>query len=162
MAKIMRRKIITAGITLWVMLALSGCGRQTQKPKSEDILEAYKQEVSAKELKQAESMQLAAIQAQDREAELLTKINELTEKLKSLQAECDEYKKKMSQPESWEEKYNKSQAENEELRKLVQYERGLRDEMLKRIKKDQLIIKELKEGLSSDGSEKPTDNQEIK
>lgn len=149
MVKIVRKNIISAGILLFVLFALSGCGGQTKKPTSEDMLESYKRQVATKELEMAEAMQLAAIESQDKQAELLSKINELTEKLQTLQAEYDEYKKKKSQPENWEEKYNKVQSENDELRKLVQYERGLREDLMKRVGKDQATIKDLQDKLSS-------------
>jgi hypothetical protein len=148
MVKMIRKNIISAGILLCALFALSGCGGQTQKPTSEEKLEVYKQETAAKELKQAEAMQLAAIQAQDKQAALMAKNNELAKKLETLQAEYDEYRKNMSQPESWEEKYNKSQSENDELRKLVQYERGLREGLLKKVEKDQITINELQDKLS--------------
>jgi hypothetical protein len=149
MVKMIRKNIISAGILLSVSLALTSCSKPAQKPTCEEQFEAYKKETAAKELTRIQEMQLAAIEAQNKQSELKVNNSELTEKLQALQAEYDEYRKKMSQPESWEEKYNKSQSENDELRKLVQYERGLREGLLKKVEKDQITINELQDKLSS-------------
>jgi predicted RNase H-like nuclease (RuvC/YqgF family) len=142
-----RQRILSTVIIICV-LVLTGCRSQAKKRSGNVQLENKKQELSARQMEQAQEMQLAAIKVQDENVALKAKIEELTEQLKTLQTEFDTYKKKMAQPENWEEKYKKLQAENEELRKLVQYERGLRDDLLKKVKEDQATINELKSKLN--------------
>ena len=50
-------------------------------------------------------------------------------------------------PDDLEQQYKKLQSDNEKLRKLVQHERGLREDLMKRIDQDQITIKELKSRL---------------
>ena len=141
------KKINSFSLIFCFLLIFAGCVTETKKQTE---LETYKQEAAAKEIKHTQEMQLVVIKTQDENVALRAKIEELTEQLKVLQVELDTYKQKSAEPENsdgLEQKYNKSQADNEELRKLVQYERGLREELLKKIERDQITINELKNQL---------------
>ncbi len=142
-----RKNFILTGLMFCCMFVFSGCRSETKIQARQVKPEINEQEIAAKEMERAQEMELAAIKAQDENVELKAKIAELTRQLKSAQDELDAYKEKMAEPESWEEKYNKLKADNDELRKLVQYERGLREDLLKRVEKDQATINELKNKL---------------
>lgn len=145
-----RKKILTTAIILACLFLFASCRSQATKQSGNVQLERDKQKFAARQMEEAQEMQLAAIKVQDENVALKAKIEELTEQLKTLQAEFDAYKDKMAQPENWEEKYKKVQAENDELRKLVQYERGLRDDLLKKVQEDQETINELKSQLKEE------------
>ena len=136
------------GIILSCSIILAGCGSQTIKQSKENQLENSEKEAAARELERAQEMQLAAIKVQDENVTLKAKVDELTSQLTQLRDEFDAYKKKMAEPEKWEEKYKKLEADNEVLRKLVQYERGIQEDLMKKVQADQATINELKSKLN--------------
>lgn len=145
-----RKKIFSTGIILCSILALTGCGTGTQKQTGEIEINTDNRDIAAQALEHAHQMQQAAIKAQDENAVLRAKIDDLTRQLEALQVGLDANKKKLTEPINpgdWEQRYNQLQAVNDELRKLVQYERGLREDLLKKIEKDQITINELKSRL---------------
>ena len=145
------KKIFSVGILFCSLFIFAGCSSQTQtQPVVTEPNKAEVQEAAAREMQQAQEMELAAINLQDENVALKAKVEELTNKLKELQDEFDAYKKKMTDPESWEQKYKKLEADNDVLRKLVQYERGLQEDLLKKVQEDQETINELKSRLEEE------------
>ena len=142
------KRIYLLGIILSCSIILAGCGSQTIKQSKENQLENSEKEAAARELERAQEMQLAAIKVQDENVTLKAKVDELTSQLTQLRDEFDAYKKKMAEPEKWEEKYKKLEADNEVLRKLVQYERGIQEDLMKKVQADQATINELKSKLN--------------
>ena len=87
---------------------------------------------------------LAIIKTQDENAELKAKIEGLNNQIKTLQDELNTYKNSSVEPENLEQKYDKVLAENNELREMIKYERDLREDLLKKVEKDQTTINDLK------------------
>ena len=144
----MQKRTFLLGIILGCALIFAGCGSQTTKQPKERRLENSEQEAASREMEKAQEMQLAAIGVQDENVTLKARVEELTNQLAQLQEEFDAYKKKMAEPEKWEEKYKKLEADNEVLRKLVQYERGIQEDLMKKVQADQATINELKSKLN--------------
>ena len=144
----LRRNILSIIVVSGIVIVFAGCSSKIEKESNGVQVKANTKQTATNEMDQAQEMQLAAIKVQDENVVLKEKIEELTTQLKDLQDEFDAYKKKMAEPEKWQEKYEKAQADNDELRKLAQYERNLQEELLKRVEKDQETINELKSKLN--------------
>ena len=150
----MKNKIFNSVMILICLFALAGCVAvtETSPQTNEEEPLIYKQDMMTQALEHAQQMQLAAMKAQDENAILRARNEELMEQIMALQEGSD-----LEQPEpvpmepidpdNLEQEYMKIQKENEELRKLVKYERGLREELMRRIDQDQATIKELQSKL---------------
>jgi TolA-binding protein len=141
--KMNKEKIIKIGMFLAYIIVLTGCGSDAKKQTHEAEIEAYKQEITAQKLRFAQDVN----SIQNENTNLIARVEELNKQLKELQTELDTYKHKTSETgnsEEWEQKYKKLEKDNDDLRELVQYERGLREDLMKRVEKDQATINELK------------------
>lgn len=148
----MRKRIFLTGIIFTCLLAFSGCiveTKTTAKSDEEEIV-SYKNDMTTQALEHARQMQMLVISLQDENAVLKARNDELTEQLEALQGGQDINKpvpEEPLNPDDLEQQYKKLQSDNEKLRKLVQHERGLREDLMKRIDQDQVTIKELKSRL---------------
>ncbi|MBN2590129.1 MAG: hypothetical protein JXA96_09715 [Sedimentisphaerales bacterium] len=144
----MKRKIFISGLIFSCFLAFSGCiVEKKTTPNSGEGLVSYKNDMTAEALEHAQQMQMLAIRLQDENAVLKARNEELTKQLESLQAGHEVEKKEPVEPlnpDTLEQEYRKLQDDNEEMRKLVLYERGLREDLMRKIDQDQITIKELK------------------
>jgi predicted RNase H-like nuclease (RuvC/YqgF family) len=144
--KMNKENIITISVILASIFALTGCGSSSRKQTSDTELETYRQEIEAQRLASAQDMN----NVRQENANLIARVEELNKQIKVLQTELDTYKQKTSKTgnsEDWEQKYKKMEKDNEDLRELVQYERQLREDLMKRVEKDQATINELKNKL---------------
>ncbi len=149
-SNIMNKKIIFSGILLICFFAFSGCVAEKKTDSEEGEPVSYKNDMTTQALEHAQQMQTIVITLQNENAVLKARNEELTKKLGLLQTGSEVEKKEPVEPlnpDTLEQKYRKLQDDNEELRKLVQYERGLREDLMKRIDHDQATIKELKDKL---------------
>ena len=149
----MKKKIFLAGVLFAYFLAFSGCivEKKTTTNSDEEEIVSYKNDMTTQALEHARQMQLAVIRAQDENAVLRARNDELTKQLEALEGGRDikksEIQEELSNPNDLEQQYKELLKKNEELRKLVQYERGLREDLMRRIDQDQITIKELKSRL---------------
>jgi hypothetical protein len=146
----MNKMIFLTGIVLACILVFSGCVGDKKTKSDEQELVSYKNDLMAQALEHAEQMQMLVISMQDENAVLKARNSELVKQLEALQAGRESGKKEPVEPlnpDTLEQKYRKLQDDNEELRKLVIYERGLREDLMKKIEQDQMTIKELKSKL---------------
>ena len=144
------KKIFITLIILIPLFVFYGCNTGTKPKAKEGESIYYKQDMVTQAMEHAQQMQLAAIKAQDENAVLRAKIDELTKQLEALQSNSVIEKPETEEPltsDNFEQKYKELQDKNEELRKLVQYERGLREDLMRRIDQDQITINELKSRL---------------
>ena len=138
-----REKILSILILCGVLL-FAGCGSRVQEPIVETGTENKTQETKPYEISQMNELTLAIIKTQDENAELKAKIEGLNNQIKTLQDELNTYKNSSVEPENLEQKYDKVLAENNELREMIKYERDLREDLLKKVEKDQTTINDLK------------------
>ncbi len=146
----MNKKIYLTGIVLACILVFPGCVVEKKTNSAEGELVSYKNDMTAQALEHAQQMQMLIISLQDENAVLKARNSELIKQLEALQAGGEVEEKEPVEPinpDTLEQKYKKLQDDNEELRKLVLYERGLREDLMKKIEQDQVTIKELKSKL---------------
>jgi len=128
------------------IIVLTGCGSDAKKQTRNSEIEGYKQEIAAQKMRFAQDVN----SIQNENTNLIARVEELNKQIKELQVELNTYKQKTSETGNsgdWEQKYKKLEKDNENLRELVQYERGLREDLMKRVEKDQATINELKNKL---------------
>lgn len=151
----MKTKIILIGLSFASLLVFTGCAAQKTKTNQGEPV-SFKQDLLTQALEHAKQMQQEAINAQDENATLRARNEELTKQLAALQSgseieepepEIEPKTEEPLNPDDLEGQYKKLQKENDELRKLVKYERELREDMMKRVEEDQKIIKDLKSRL---------------
>ena len=145
----MKRKIFFSGLIFSCFLLFSGCVAETKPISQEEETVSYKNDMTAQAIAHAQEMQMLVITMQDENAVLRARNEELQKQIEKLQAGQDIQAPKLEpqiplNPDDLEQKFKNSLNDIEELRKLVQYERGLRDNLLKKIDQDQEIIQELK------------------
>ncbi len=146
----MNKKIYLTGIILACIFVFPGCVVEKKTNSDKGELVSYKNDMTAQALEHAQQMQMLVISLQDENAVLKARNSELVKQLEALQAGREIEKKEPVEPlnpDTLEQKYRKLQDDNEELRKLVIYERGLREDLMKKIEQDQIMIKELKSRL---------------
>ena len=148
----MLKKNYLNGILLAFILMFSGCVVETTPNQEEGELVSYKNDMTAQAIEHAQEMQMLVITMQDENAVLRARNETLQKQLEKLQAGRGEESTQPEpeiplNPDDLEQKYKKLLKDNDGLKKLVQYERGLREEMVRKIDQDQEIIKDLKEKL---------------
>lgn len=146
----MNKKIFLTGIILACIFVFPGCVVEKKTNSDEGQLVTYKNDMTAQALEHAQQMQMLVISMQDENAVLKARNSELTKQLEALRSGGEVEKTEPIvplNPDTLEQKYRKLQDDNEELRKLVLYERGLREDLMKKIDQDQVAIKELKSKL---------------
>ena len=146
-----QNNIITIILLLCCFFILTGCHSVTQQSSGHSQVTAKEQKTLEREISQNYELQLQLINAQDEIQSLKKRIIELTGLLEASQAEpektTDIPPDKPQNIEQPEQRYKKLEADNESLRKLVEYERNLRELLQKRVEQDQITINELKSRL---------------
>jgi hypothetical protein len=146
------KKVFLNGVIFACLLMFSGCivEQKAAINSDEEEIVSYKNDMTTEALEHALQMQSLVIRLQDENAILKERNEKLTKQLEALQAGGDingSGPEEPINPEDLKQEYLKLLNDNEELRKLVKYERGLREDLMKRIDQDQLTIKELKSRL---------------
>ena len=142
------KNIITIILLLCCFFILTGCHSVTQQSSGHSQVTAEEQKILEQEVSQNYELQLQLIKAQDEIKSLRKRVNELTNQSEDLETEPDILKDiPPENPQTMEQKYKKLESDNETLRKLVEYERNLRELLQKRVEQDQITINELKSRL---------------
>jgi hypothetical protein len=146
------KNIFLTAIIFVCFLTFPGCIVEKKTTQNSDEVEivSYKNDMTTEALEHARQMQSLVIRLQDENAILKERNQELIMRLEALQAGGDingAGPEEQLNSEDLTQKYIKLMKDNYDLRKLVKYERGLREDLMKRIEQDQITIKELKSRL---------------